>query len=86
MHPFRKYCLDKNIYMRDLAVELGINDVTLYRITQGTGSKKTRKIIEWCRANYIDPYEVFCVPEHESPVDDQPALPTQTAQLCTPTP
>ena len=62
MHPFQKYCLANKIFLQDLALELGINYATLYRIMQGYGSRKTITILSWCRQHYIDPYEVFCVP------------------------
>lgn len=90
MHPFRKYCLDKKIYMRDLAVELNVDDGTLYRITNGLGSLRTRTIIDWCRRNYIDPWDVFCAPANmEKPRSEVNSLRNRnkrSASPCTPTP
>ncbi len=62
MHPFRKYCLDNNVYLSDLALELNIDGATVWRISNGLGSLRTRTIIDWCRRNYIDPWDVFCAP------------------------
>ena len=66
MHPFRKYCFDNDVYMRDLATELNIDGATLWRIANGLGALRTRIIIDWCRRNYIDPWDVFCAPAQKT--------------------
>lgn len=60
MHPFEHFCQARKQPLTGLAADIGINNATLYRVRTGQGAQTTRKILQWCRKNYIDPYEVFC--------------------------
>ncbi len=67
VHPFVEFCISQNMTLNQLAEQLNINVVTLYRIRKGKSSITMVKILEWCKENQIDPFEVFCVNASSDP-------------------
>ncbi len=66
MHPFKNFCQSHHLTLKQLSDDIGIDNATLYRITVNQGPQTTRKILEWCKRHYIDPYDVFCPSSIES--------------------
>lgn len=49
-----------NLSQRELAQQIGISNGTLSRIECDIGYHSTKKVIQWCIRNRIDPVNIYC--------------------------
>ena len=61
MHPqpLKNYRKRKGQTMQELASEMQINSSTLHRIEHNVGNQTVRRVLDWCRTNNFDPYDIF---------------------------